>query len=360
MPMNPKATRHMMVWLVALVIGVSTCVPPAPAKQPPAYTVAKVKVNTEASDAVAAKEKAIALGGQRALRILMSRLVAFKAHNRLPELGTSTVDGLLDGFVVRDERFSSTRYVAILDFTFDAAKIRDLINRFGLPHTDQQSQAMTLLPVAYDGIAIQDWRAAWSELDLKHGLTPLVMTPAQAAARLPTDMELTKEAVIALKDRLGASRLVLAAASVDGAGERLRVAMIGKDSIGQFSFSQSFRIHDDDVGAAASHGAQVARLALEARWRETALRTQGALDGPAPLETFTLTAAFDSLRAWQEMRRTIESISGAQDIEIKSLFAGGADVVLSFPGGPDRFAKAAGAKGLSMRESRGEWILRRQ
>jgi len=34
--------------------------------------------------------------------------------------------------------------------------------------------------------------------------------------------------------------------------------------------------------------------------------------------------------------------------------------VLSFPGGAERFAKAAAARGLTLNESRGEWILRQQ
>jgi len=352
--------QYLRTWLIALALVAMLAGPSARAAQPSVYTVASVAVNIEASDAVSAKAKAIAYGSQRALRTLMSRLVAFKAHDRLPELSADAVDGLLDGFVVREERFSSTRYIASLDFTFDAAKVRDLLNRFALPHTDQQSEPVALLPIAYQGMVIEDWRAAWSALDLKHGLAPLVLTPARAAASLPTDMELTADAVAALKDRLGAPRLVLAAVSVDGTGERLRVAMVGEDAVGRFSFSQSFRIHDSDASGAAAHAAQIARLALQARWRMTALKSQGALDGPAPLESFTVTAAFDSLRAWQEMRRTIESISGAQDIEIKSLFAGGADVVLSFPGGPDRFAKAASAKGLSLSQSGGDLILRRQ
>jgi len=358
--MIPLLRHDVQVWLIALALAVLAQDLSAHAAQPPVYTVAKVAVNTRASDAVTAKERAITMGSQRALRTLLSRLVAFKAHDRLPELGDDAVDGLLDGFVVREERFSSTRYVASLDFTFDAQKVRDLLNRFGLPHTDQQSAPVALLPVAYAGLAIKDWRRAWSAQDLEHGLIALDMAPAETVASLPANMEPTGQAVAALKERLGVPRLVLAAAAVEQGEQRLRVAMVGEDALGRFDFAQNFRIHDGNVGEAAAYAARTARLALEARWRLTALDTQGALDGPAPLKTFTLTAAFDSLQAWQEMRRTIGSISGAQDIEIKSLFAGGADVVLSFPGGPERFAKAARAKGLSLRDSGGEWVLRRR
>ncbi len=327
--------------------------------QSTAYTVAKIAVNTEASDAVKAKEKAIREGSQRAFRTLLSRLVAFEAHDRLPELSAAAIDGMVESFVVREERFSSTRYIATLDFTFEAAKVRDLLNRIGLPHTDQQSPPVKLLPVAQGERVGEAWRAAWMALDLQHGLAPLEV-PAAGAATLPADMEMTPRAVQTLQGRLGAPRLVLAAAALDSAGERLRVGLRGEDAVGRFAFAQSFRVYDGDVAEAAARAASIARMALEARWRLTSLKTQGALDGPAPLESFALTAAFDSLPAWQDMRSRIASISGVQDVEVKSLFAGGAELVLSFPGGAERFAKAAAARGLTLDKSGGEWILRQR
>lgn len=326
--------------------------------QPPVYTVAKIAVNTQASDAVTAKEEAIREGSKRAFRKLLSRLVAFQAHDRLPELSASAIDGMLDGFVVREERFSSTRYIAMLDFTFEAGEIRDLLNRVGLPHTDQQSPVVTLLPVA-PGEFGEAWRAAWDALDLRHGLAPLDMAPA-GAATVPAGMDVNPRAVQALQDRLGAPRLVLAAAALDSVDDRLRVALRGEDAVGRFAFAQSFRVYDGDVRNAARRAARIAQMALEARWRLTSLQSQGALDGPAPLKSFAFTAVFGSLRAWQDMRSKIASISGVQDVEVKSLFAGGADLVLSFPGGAERFAKAASARGLTLDRSGGEWVLRQQ
>lgn len=322
------------------------------------YTVAKIAVNTQASDAVTAKERAIREGSQRAFRRLLWRMVAFEAHDRLPELSASAIDGMLDGFVVREERFSSTRYIATLDFTFEAGEIRDLLNRVGLPHTDQQSPPITLLPVAQGDVG-EVWRAAWSGLDLRNGLAPLELPPAGAAS-LPADMDVTPRAVEALQSRLGAQRLVLAAATFDSADNRLRVALRGEDALGRFAFAQSFRVYGSDVQDAAMRAARIAHMALEARWRLTSLKTQGALDGPAELQTISLTATFDSLPAWQDMRATVEGISGVQDVEVKSLFAGGAELVLSFPGGAERFAKAVAARGLSLDQQQGELILRRQ
>lgn len=356
--MSSFFSDRVRVGLLAAVLAVQATA--VHAQQPPVYTVAKVVVNTQASDAVAAKEKATTQGSQRALRQLFTRLVAFKAHDRLPELSDSAVDGLVDGFVVREERFSSTRYIAKLDFTFEAAKVRDLLDRIGLPYTQQQAPPVTLLPMAQGEDVSQAWQAAWSALDLKHALTPLQLSSAQAGASLPAGMDATSQSIETLKQRLGTPFVVLASASVDQAEGRLGINLRGEDSIGRFTFSQSFRVYDGDVDGAAARAAEIARMALEARWRLTSLKSQGALEGPAPLETFTLTAAFDSLKGWRRMRETITGISGAQDVEVKSLFAGGAEVVLSFPGGPERFAKAAGAQGLTLNESRGEWILRQR
>ena len=327
--------------------------------QTPVYTVAKVAVNTEAEDAVTAKEKATREGAARAFRLLMSRMVAFDAHDRLPELSDDAIEGMVDGVVVREERFSSTRYIASLDFTFDSEKVRDLLNRVGLPHTDQQAPAVKLLPLAGGEDAGSAWRDAWDALDLEHSLAPIELAPARSG-NLPEGAALTPQAMATLRDRLGGPRVVLASAALDDNRERMRVGLRGADAIGPFAFSQSFRVYDGDVAATARQAAATIHMALEARWRLTSLKSQGALDGPAPLEEFQLTAAFDSLKAWQEMRDAITTLPGAQDVEVKSLFAGGAEVVLSFPGGAERFAKAAGARGMTLNESRGEWILRQR
>jgi len=326
----------------------------------PVFTVAKIGVNVEARDAVTAKEKAIRAGSMRAFRALLSRLVAFAAHNRLPELSHDAVDGMLDGFVVREERFSSTRYIAKLDFTFEADKVRDLLNRIGLPHTDQQSAPVSLVLVAEEEVGEQEWRAAWKALDLEHGLAPLRLISKQQTRKLMAGADQTEPTVADLHTRLGEPRLVVASAQIYREAQRLKVAVRGTDAVGPLAFSQSFRIYSGDTASAASRAARISRLVLQARWRLVSLKAQGALDGPAPLESFKLTAAFDSLKAWQEMRAEIAGISGVQDFSVKSLFAGGAEVVLSFPGGPERFAKAASARGMALNESRGEWILQRR
>jgi hypothetical protein len=342
---------------IAMLIGASA---PAMAAQSPVYTVANVAVNEQGSDAVTAKRTAIMKASHHALRRLLMRLVAFKAHDRLPELSDAAVEGLLDGFTVREERFSSTRYIAELEFAFDPDKVRDLLNRFGLPYTSTRSPEVKLLPVMEGSKGGEAWRQAWQNQDLAHGLVPVALAGAQARGVLPERMSATSRAVESLRERLGARYFVLASARLDQSGGRLHVKLTGHDEIGGFAFSQTYRIYDGDVARAAESAARISLLAIQSRWRLTSLKSQGALEGPAPLEPVTFTAMFDSLKAWQDLRAAISGISGVQDVEIKSLFAGGAEVMLSFPGGVERFVKAADANGMSLNENRGEWILRRR
>ena len=123
----------------------------AEAKTPAIYTVAKVDVSAEADNAVAAKEKALAEAQQIALRRLFKRLTAFSAQAKLPVLSNDLVERMVDGFAVRRESNSATRYIATLDFTFEPNAVRDILNRFALPYTDQQSNEALLIPIMIEG-----------------------------------------------------------------------------------------------------------------------------------------------------------------------------------------------------------------
>ena len=125
--------------LLALLAAIPASISVAEAKGPTIYTVAKVAVAADADDAVAAKEKALAQAQQIALRALLSRMTPWNAHAKLPVLSNDMVERMVEGFAVRRESNSSTRYIATLDFSFEPNAVRDILNRFALPYTDQQA-----------------------------------------------------------------------------------------------------------------------------------------------------------------------------------------------------------------------------
>jgi hypothetical protein len=96
---------------------------------------------------------------------------------------------------------------------------------------------------------------------------------------------------------------------------------------------------------------------IEGRWKMTRLASQGALAGPADLQTVPLTAQFSGLKAWQEMRARLAKVPGLQGMDIKALNARGANLTVDFPGGAERLSQAAQTQGLALEQRGQQWIL---
>ena len=86
-----------------------------------AFTVANYPVEARAKDAVTAKNSALADGQQAALRSLLRRLVPVTSYKRLKSIPPIKAADVIDGVSVKEERNSSTDYIATLDFSFQPA-----------------------------------------------------------------------------------------------------------------------------------------------------------------------------------------------------------------------------------------------
>jgi hypothetical protein len=338
----------------------------ARAAAPTIYTVSKIVVTADASNAVEAKEKALAEAQQMALRQLFKRMTGWNAHSRLPVLPDEMVERMVDGFAVRRESNSNTRYIATLDFTFEPNAVRDILNRFALPFTDQQAPQATLVPVLVEGGAARPgsgnaWYEAFSNIDTDHALTPLKLVPP--APNLSVEMvgDLSSSSSRSLFETLAyqyrAENLVVAIADVDAQATQLRMRLIGRDAVGGFALDRTFRIHDRDIAHTAQLAAQISAKVIEGRWKRTQLASQGALDGPTDLQSVSLTAQFSGLKAWQVMRARLQKVPGIQSVDVKALNARGASISVDFPGGAERLAQAARSQGLALEQGVGGWIL---
>jgi Uncharacterized protein conserved in bacteria (DUF2066) len=337
----------------------------AQAKGPTIYTVSKVSVMADADNAVAAKEKALAQAQQIALRALLKRMTPWDAHAKLPVLSNDMVERMVDGFAVRQESNSSTRYIASLDFTFEPNAVRDILNRFALPYADQQAPQVLLLPVMIEGGALRPgtnnaWYDALTGVDAEHSLAPLKLAPPRTdlTASMIGDLSGSSRSLLeTLAYQYHAQNLVLAAADVDPQATVMRVRLIGQDAVGPFALDRSYHILDRDTEATAKFAAAVAVKVIEGRWKMTRLASQGALAGPADLQTVALTAQFSGLKAWQEMRARLQKVPGLQGMDIKGLNARGADLTVDFPGGAERLSQAAQTQGLALEQRGQQWIL---
>lgn len=350
----------------ALVItGLAWAAAPASAKPGPVFTVGRVSVNATADDAVQAKDKAIAQGQERALRLLLKRLTPFSSHNRFPYVDPKQAERMMDGMSVRAERNSSTQYLATLDFSFQANAVKEMLNRSNLVYTADRSPEVSVLPVLVEKGAVKPagrnpWQKAFDGLDLDHMLTPMKVVPPRpefVAATLGGASTGAGSVIETLKLQYHTQHLLLAYAEVDAAANVLNIRLVGTDPAGEINLSRRYKIYDRDLDEVSTRAADIAAKTVEDRWKLTKLAPQGAQDAPSELERIDITAEFAGARDWGQMRAKLQQAPGIQGFEVKSLYARGASISLDYPGGAERLAKVLQSKGIILENRDGEWTL---
>ena len=353
--------------VIASVAGASLAV----AEVPRIFTVGKFPVEATAENAVAAKQKALADGQQAAFRSLLRRLVPVTSYGELRQLRNAKAADFLQGFSVGRERNSSTRYIATLDFAFDAASVRNLISRAGLTFIDKQAPE-TILVTLYrapaqgatdelsQGRGSTTWADVWDGLDLAGAAAPLKL----AAAKQSLDGGVINRLVsgdpaapITLQTEYQSDRVVVGLLEPDPSTRRINVTLAGTDAVGAFSLKRSYRYAPGDLAYSMELAAVVSLGVLEGRWKATS-GSGGAAVSSGPVMPVQLTVDFGSLGEWQQLRQELEGLPGVSDLRVGGLGTRGADVVLRFPGGGAGLAEALANRGQRLEQIGGVWVLR--
>lgn len=329
------------------------------------FTVANYPVEARADNAVAAKERALADGQQAAFRSLLKRLVSVTAYSRIKPLAGVRAADLVEGVRVRSERNSTTDYIASLDFSFQSKAVRDLLRREGIPFTDEQAPALTLVALWRAGAGPPREQAAWTNvwkgLDLEHALTPVKLqalkkeiTPAAIEALANGDGTAIRAFVAAYGEYV-----IIAVAERDTAANRLNVTLSGRDAVGAFTLRRGYRVDAADPGYASELAAVISLGILEGRWK--AVRSRGGAAAAASGDVDLLIAVeFRGMSEWQDISRRLGATPGVEELEVAGLSARGARVTLRYAEGAERLAEALARQGLSLRNAGGNWVLSAQ
>ena len=365
-----------MVFLACQMIFIGASV----ARGASVYTIAKVKIDARADNAVLAKKRALKEGPLQALKLIFKRLAPFRAYDRLATLSLAEADEVVDGFAVRSERNSSTRYIALLDYNFSRNKLQALLVKKGVPFFDQRSQKQVLMPV-FRGTDAQSagntdrkkWWRAWRTIDFKHALTDTRLYKAKQS-----DHELWQkissgehQQYQTLRNQYAASKLILVDAQFNSEKDRLILRIYGEDHLGRIDYSQEIPIKEGTLAQNYEAVAQIAFGILEGRWREPQItgdvvavinssndQDEAASSKRLIHETVFLRVAFRGLRDWQQIRKRLQRIPGVQKMQVNSLSPRGADVRLKYPGGIDRLRSQLAAYRFALDRGGNDVILR--
>lgn len=356
---------------VLLALMISAVATAAHAQDDRVFTVGNYPVDARAQDAVAAKEKAIADGQQAAFRSLLKRLTPVTGYKALASLRTLPAANLIEGIAVRSERNSTTSYTASLDFSFDARRVREILQQRGIPFVDVQAKETAIVLVVqatgaaapvFQGLSAKSWREAWSGLDLTNGLAPVKLNdrPAALTSDLVKASMSNPEAHLRTTAVLARSgQAVLAIAEPDLAARRLHVTLSGIDAVGRLLLRRSWRMDPADAAYSAELAAVVALGTMEGRWK--AARGPMAMPASArgaPLQPVQLYVEFRNVQEWQDLRRQLADLPGVADFTVGGIAPRSADVALRYPGGGASLAEALAGIGVELRGNGGSWIAR--
>ncbi|MDX2233762.1 MAG: DUF2066 domain-containing protein [Hyphomonadaceae bacterium] len=198
---------------------------PASAQQSPpdVYTVAGVRVDQTASNAVQASAQALAQAQRIAFQRLALRLTSAADQPRVALLqpDDATLDRLVRGVDVEEQpRRSGTRYLGRFAVQFDPAGVRNLLQGAGFSVIETRAAPILVVPqLAVAGPppapgappVADPWRQAWEQGGYAREILPLAVAPSSVAG--PADWATAQAAA----SEVGASGAIFAIARVAGA-----------------------------------------------------------------------------------------------------------------------------------------------
>jgi hypothetical protein len=340
-------------------------------KLPSVFTVANVRAEAEAADAVEAKRRATQMAELRAFRLFLVRVTDFRAQQRIPDLPVEEVERLVSDIDIRGEGVSGTGYVANFGVTFSERAAGAFLARYNvIPILDRGPEILIVPVYIEDGVAKtadrNPWRSALLGLDLTHALVPAKVAPVRndlTAAIADAYIANPASGLETLKSQYRTSQLLFAVASADASGDEVALKLIGNDASGELSVLRKVRGRDAGDEPLLQAAARLAFEAVQQRWKLTRDSYVPAGDSAASspagggvfagggVTSLLVTAQYSGLKEWQTIRARLQSIPGIQNWDLKAVNPRAAQISFDFPGGAERLTAMAAGQGLSVEDS---------
>lgn len=351
---------------VMLLVPPFGYVAPAVAQQANPYFVSGMKVDVSGELATDARQKAISEGAQKAWAVLAERLAELQKDVKVPKLAPKTIDGLIQDFSVNNEKVLENRYIAVLDYTFNAAKVRRLVRGGGQVAT-VPAKPLAIVPI-YDAngqLALWDdpnpWRQVWRNQGVR-GLVPFVHPQGDARdlQTVTAQQALAGErtALGSLGERYNTSDVMVVLATLttvpETGGQRVNVVGNRFDASPKMrSFTKSYDAQpgestDDLLRRASASTAQD----IDAAWKRGGGVATSTLSIP-------ITVPVSGLEDWVSLNRQIQSVEGMKSASIAVLSVDDVIVRIVFNGSAEQLKTAMANEGLALTNDDGKWVVRR-
>lgn len=328
---------------------------PSVARAETAVAVYGIDVDVTASDAVSAREKAVATGQRQAL----TELLGWYAPGSTASLpADAQITDMVADYQVESEKVSSVRYIGQMTFRFRADAVASWLQQSGINAAVDAGPPVLLLLVQTSGgknLLFEpgnDWLAAWNQHRPADGLVRMLLPKGDAtdAGAITADAALAGDnaKLQALAARYGVGEVVVAAASADQAGVAL--------SVKRYTVAGAIGGFDDKLAGDpdTAYLAAIDRLAtqLQQDWIGQDHAAAGSTGASSSVEQrVTVEVPIGSLAQWSELNRRLAAVGTVRHVDVVYLMRGRAELDLFFSGDRNQLAGALAQQALLLQDT---------
>ena len=362
--------RHPSRLLVVLTLGLAISEPALAANNrcnEPIFGVAGVRIDQRAENASKARDMGIRNAAERAFAIVLDRLLP-TAEGQAQFMAAHDLDNFSDFTHIVEENNLEQRYIATLDFCFDAARLRQAMIAAGLQWSELQSPPILVVPVwkGPDGARAwyrdNKWLAGWWDAVASYsGLLSLrqldrnLINERQFRGEDLADANPVKLAAAASLVKAEQIMVVMAALDYDGSKPVITITARLFDKNGQLLTDilygdQMVLTNLDQDGFDEMRRKIIAKM--DSSWHMANL-----IDG-AVADYLTVFMPVSSVKDWAMRLTALNEVAVVQSYDILSLDTKGGQVVLRLVGSREALGNALAAHKLELVDDDGRLLIK--
>ena len=338
-----------------------------PARAADVFEVQNILVDVKAATAEQARKSALVEAERRAFYTMIARLTLPEDRERIPELSNQEIAGYVFDFSVAEEKSSSVRYIARLNYRFKPQPMRDLLKAYNVPFAETRSKPMVLLPVFENGAGAtlwdepNPWRQSWGTRDAPTGLVPLMLALGDlqdvSTVGAGEAMAGNAQRLSAIATRYGAAGAIVAHANMlaDTGTGRLRA------TVTLLRPSDPFPVDGNTVTLVQNENERLsdmmARLVTATHDRIENLWKRRNLIFSTGTGVLAVAVPITSLKDWLAIRDQLRGIGIVKKLDIVLMSRDQVRVNVFYAGGAEQLTTALEQANLSLLQESGEWVL---
>ncbi len=314
------------------------------------FAVSGIHVDASGPSVSAAQVTAMAQGRPRAWAILYKRVTKQQDWGRQPQLDDAALQRIIRAFFVKNEKRSTTRYVADVTYMFSPEGVQRALQSIGVANSQAQLKRILLVPFApnYSGNSL--WTSAFSGTRYSGSSVPFSLPgsgdqSSMAALNFDSANWVDVESAAA---RIHATEAVFVMVTPGPGHLTITLKRLGA---AQLPSKTSFDVPLLAGGAAGTYSsaADAAVHGVEEMWK-----TPPSATSAGHLVADVRIGSLGQFGALQTQMATVANVTG---VTVLAMDIGEARVSVAYLGNTEQLKDALSAKGLLLNKNGGEWTL---